>query len=550
MNSPSTKQVSELLHTDHFDAAAEAEPSSAGEPVAVSHIKLNLDQIHEFDKNPRRAPNAEYDLLKASLLKTGAVNVLLVVTRRPGESDYFPAAGGNTRLRILKELYAELKDDKYYWINCKFTPYQGEVALMVDHLSENDNRAEYIFIDRARALNDLYEQLKQETGNRLSQRMFIKQLMDMGYSKLSQTQFIRYQFATNLYDYIPQALDHGMGQRALDRLQEFRSTLKAFFVTACKSDPEVIERLESVFHVTLSEHDSEEGIDHDNVANALFALLAPSLEQYAPNKSPGEITALLGELWAKYQRNTGFSVSLENQSVSPVPHYRPERPGTLHEYTEAEINDLGHDLNGEADSDPLADAGSASSDGSQLEKPGQQHSGHADEDRQQHLNLLSIAHGHAKSLAAAYQLEHLVETFGKPRGYGFWIDLPDESQTLTGAKASAWWWLFELSAIAQALVKDAKLVYPDPKFGASRFAKMYRDVEEGRGGIDSEELDQMSVNRRHEAVYCQALRVIENQISRYHDHVKFLTDVPNSQYVALTGLVHAYRNINRHISSG
>lgn len=561
MNHPDAKQVSELLETDHFDAAAEmeTEPTSTGDPIEDSIVRLNLDQIHEFDRNPRRAPNAEYDLLKASLFKTGAARVLLVVTRRPGEDQYFPAAGGNTRLRILKELYARYKDEKYYWINCKFTPYQNDIVLMVDHLSENDNRAEYIFIDRARAICDLFDQLSEDAGGNLSQRKFIEQLGHMGYPRLGQTTFIRYRLAVNLYDHIPRALDAGMGPRPLDLLSEFRNTLTAFISSASRADPEISERMESLFHVTLSEHDSEEGIDHDAVADALFSLLAPSMEQYAPEMRADEITALLTKLWPRYQKNPGFTVSLENQSVTPVTRYRPELPipGTRHVYIDPEVHDPVPDRGGDEDStsfqppaptpdtEYLPEEDSGEPDLAPLLRSSNIRTPPA-ADRL--MQLLDNAHDHAKRLAQVHGLEPLVQKFDPPMGYGYWVDLPVEK--LDRPAASTWWWLFELSAIGQPLVKDPELVYPDLEFGASQFAGMYRHVEQGRGGISLAELDQMPVKKqRNEEVYRQALRVIENQVPRYHDHVFYLTAVPDSQYVLITNLLNAYRAINRHRSA-
>ncbi len=561
MNHPNVKQVSELLETDHFDIESEVdtEPSSAGDPITDSIIRLNLDQIHEFDRNPRRAPNAEYELLKASLFKTGAARVLLVVTRRPGEDQYFPAAGGNTRLRILKELYAKYRDEKFYWINCKFTPYQNDIVLMIDHLSENDNRGEYIFIDRARAICDLFDQLSEDAGGKLSQRQFIEQLSGMGYPRLGRTTFQRYRFAVNLHDHMPRALDAGMGARPIDRLSDFRNTLEAFIASASRSDPEISERMESLFHVTLSEHDSEEGIDHDAVASTLFSLLAPSMEQYAPEMRADEITALLTRLWSRYQQNPGFTVSLKSQSVTPVTRYRPESPGPRHVYIDTEVHDPVQDHAGEDEDStsfpppaptpdreylPEQDPGEPDHSPSGEQQPAREQQP-AGERWQRYVKLLDNAHDQAKRLAEVYGLEPLVQKFDQPMGYGYWVDLPVEN--LDRSAASTWWWLFELSAISQPLVEDPELVYPDPEFGTSQFATMYRQVEQGRGGISLAELEQMPGRKqRNEAVYCQALRVIENQVRRYHDHVKYLCDVPDSQYVLITNLLNAYRAINRH----
>ena len=176
-------KIVELLKTEHF---GDPDKPDAGDPVMETMMMLTLDQLVEYDGNPRRAPNAEYDNLKASYIKTGASNTLLVVTKRPGEEFYFPAAGGNTRLRVLRELWDEFRDEKYYRINCKFIPYSDDRKILVDHLNENDNRDGYIFIDRAKTIIGIKEGMDAETEKSpLSERSFVEQLRDMGYSKLS-----------------------------------------------------------------------------------------------------------------------------------------------------------------------------------------------------------------------------------------------------------------------------------------------------------------------------------------------------------------------------
>ena len=197
--------VIELLTSGHFGDQGINTPD-AGEPVMETMLVLTLDELVEYDRNPRHAPNAEYETLKASYLQTGASKTLLVVTRRPGEQHYFPAAGGNTRLRVLKELWEEFRDEKYYRVNCKFVPFQDDRKILIDHLSENDNRADYIFIDRARTVCEIYDDLDGEQEGTLSQRAFIQQLTELGYPKLSQTQLRRFQYAVKLYRYIPLAV--------------------------------------------------------------------------------------------------------------------------------------------------------------------------------------------------------------------------------------------------------------------------------------------------------------------------------------------------------
>jgi hypothetical protein len=83
---------------------------ASGDVLAL--VTLDVARIHPYEHNPRRAPNTEYDRIKASIRADG-LSQPLVVTQRPGETDYIVHAGGNTRLRILKELFEETGDRRF-----------------------------------------------------------------------------------------------------------------------------------------------------------------------------------------------------------------------------------------------------------------------------------------------------------------------------------------------------------------------------------------------------------------------------------------------------
>jgi len=158
-----------------------------------------------------------------------------------GKIPVLTGAGGNTRLRILKELWEETGNEKYFRINCKFVPWVDESQVLIDHLSENDNRSDYIFIDRAKGICELYERLESEEEGTLSQRAFISRMLDLGYPKLSRQQLLRFQYAVELYEYIPEALDGGMHLRAIDRLKDLLADLRIFMSAVGSGYPEISE---------------------------------------------------------------------------------------------------------------------------------------------------------------------------------------------------------------------------------------------------------------------------------------------------------------------
>ena len=75
--------------------------------------------------------------------------------RRPGEPHYRVAEGGNTVLRILKDLYETMQDPRFHTLQCLFEPWVSESETLIAHLVENDARGDLLFIDRARAVREL-----------------------------------------------------------------------------------------------------------------------------------------------------------------------------------------------------------------------------------------------------------------------------------------------------------------------------------------------------------------------------------------------------------
>ena len=104
----------------------------------------------------------------------------LPITRRPGQCHYRVAEGGNTVLRILKDLYEETQDPRFHTVQCLFEPWVSESETLIAHLVENDARGELLFIDRARAVSELRGLLEQEVGQKLSTRELHRDIAGAG----------------------------------------------------------------------------------------------------------------------------------------------------------------------------------------------------------------------------------------------------------------------------------------------------------------------------------------------------------------------------------
>jgi ParB family protein of integrating conjugative element (PFGI_1 class) len=208
--------------TDVSRALPRVSPNAAKRELEIRHFEIS--QIKTYEHNPRRAANAEYDRIKRSIRVDG-LSQPLVVTQRPGETDYVVHAGGNTRLRILKELFAETDDPRFGKVACWFRAWTQEADVLLAHLKENDLRGALTFLDKALAVADGKRLLEEETGgDKLSQSRLAELLTERGYS-LSQGLISQMTYAVGrLLPLMPQALENGIGRpqvarvRALDRV--------------------------------------------------------------------------------------------------------------------------------------------------------------------------------------------------------------------------------------------------------------------------------------------------------------------------------------------
>lgn len=252
---PTIEERIEKLRQGYFGPAREI---NEAEPIEPTPMLVAIDQIKEYDRNPRRERNPAYDLIKESIRQRGFSGAL-PITRRPGEALYMVAEGGNTVLQILKTLYAEAQDPRFHEIHCVFEPWVSESETLIAHLVENDARGELAFIDRARAVRDLRTLLEQETGAPLSATKLAGILRDRGYA-IDQPTISRldYTIAT-LLPAIPVALRAGMGRPAIERIRKLEKMLATFLADRGFAQP-AIDDARAWFLVCLARHDREDWV--------------------------------------------------------------------------------------------------------------------------------------------------------------------------------------------------------------------------------------------------------------------------------------------------
>ncbi|HHI71455.1 MAG TPA: hypothetical protein ENJ91_10665 [Rhodobacteraceae bacterium] len=266
-------------------------PSVIGsnEPVAPTRIVLDIDQIKEYEGNPRQEPNDRYHEIKASILADNIRNPL-VVTKRPGEDHYIPAAGGNTRIRIVRELWQETREERFKKLEAIFRPWISEEWVLISHLTENVLRGEMLFIDLARCIDRIRKEQEDKTG-RLSERQFVGFLSDQGFP-ISRRQCRRLLYAASLEKFIPQAIktfgathvDELVALEKNHRIEERRQlTADPFFEVLKKTDgPEFdLKRFKSVLDRTINQRLDKEGVSH----SAKDQAESPNLKNSIPKKN-------------------------------------------------------------------------------------------------------------------------------------------------------------------------------------------------------------------------------------------------------------------------
>lgn len=248
--------LEERVENIHQRFLAKNDGAKASDPTKHTLMALSILDIVEYDHNPRRERNAAYERIQASIRQRGFTGVL-PITRRPGDTLYMVAEGGNTVLHILKELYAETQDPRYARIQCLLEPWVSESEILIAHLVENDARGDLVFIDRAQAVHDLWSLLEHETGQRLSTRALASALRQRGYS-LDPTTISRINYAVEaLLPVIPRALRSGLGRPAIDRLRKLENQLIEFLKHRGK-DEHIIAQSRQGFLQCLAKHDNEE----------------------------------------------------------------------------------------------------------------------------------------------------------------------------------------------------------------------------------------------------------------------------------------------------
>jgi len=265
------------LRTERFDRAASARQALT-DPIVDTPMVVTLDELRPYELNPRIARNPKHDEIKTSIRERG-LDAPPAITRRPGESHFIIRNGGNTRLSILRELWAETKEERFFRIPCLFRPWsaRGEIVALTGHLAENELHGDLSFIERALGVEKARELYEQELGNSLSQRELARRLTADGYP-ISHSLVSRMQDTLrHLLPAIPTILYAGLGKHQVERLIALRKAASRVWERHAPAAQPTLD-FQTLFLDVLSCFDAEpDGFDARRVQDQLLKHMAKVL---------------------------------------------------------------------------------------------------------------------------------------------------------------------------------------------------------------------------------------------------------------------------------
>ncbi|WP_413728324.1 ParB family protein [Sodalis sp. RH19] len=235
----SPQDMAVKLMADGFTRTATV-ANTLSDPISDTPIIVTLDELRPYELDPRLTRNPLYEEIKASIHERG-LDAPPPITRRPDADHYIIRNGGNTRLAILRELWAETREARFFRISCLFRPWpdRGEIIALTGHLAEDELHGRLSFIERALGVERARELYEQETGKSPSQSELARRLKADGYpvpqphiSRMQET--IQY-----LLPAIPTVLFAGLGRPQIEQLTSLRRAGARAWESLCttKSSP-------------------------------------------------------------------------------------------------------------------------------------------------------------------------------------------------------------------------------------------------------------------------------------------------------------------------
>jgi len=243
-------------------------------------VDVTLDDFEPYEYNPRLVTNAKYAEIKDSIRAIGLENEFELTRRDPDDEKMIIRNGGGTRYRILRELWEETGEDRFYRFTLKYRPWGGELAALVSHASENENRGDLVFVERALNAKRITEELEKTLadGETLTLREKAARITALGW-RVNHSALTQFAYTTEtLLPLIPTALYGGLGRPKVEAIRKlvarFRPLVAALGAGGGEADDAAFTR---AFEQALGELDGDV-LEIDDVEHRLIERLAEHLD--------------------------------------------------------------------------------------------------------------------------------------------------------------------------------------------------------------------------------------------------------------------------------
>ena len=403
---PTDEQVQALLRAENFDPGIDL-PITGELPVTPTMMRLPIDQISTYERNPRKATHQKFEELVQSIIDKGGVINPISVTKRPGDDQFFVSAGGNTRLLAQKEAWERTRDNRLEKMNVMFNPFTDEANIVVDHLIENDMRSDNTFLEKAQAVYVVMEGVQGENPDRvISQRQWPEILKERYGYTVSRSALLRYLYALEkLYPFLPQALEAGMAVRQAEEIRKLETRVRKY----AEAMKVVESRMDLAFQQALRACDTSDGFTVAAVETALCSQLGMMTGVTPEDFEAGLVrfeSGITGVRPAPAGRSAPELVISNDQPTLPSIHASPDRMPPVRTADERE----GRDWGGAAAGHPDVQMPETSGNTSTLEEP---------------LTLSQrreAAFKHAQSIAETVMIRDCIKPLAA--GYGFYVEVP------------------------------------------------------------------------------------------------------------------------------
>lgn len=306
--------VSSLLNRPHFQANdAGAVPP---DPAIKTLVQVTLDQLVPYADNPRQTINPKYDEIKESIRHSGLDHAPNITRKHPTDP-YMIRDGGNTRLQILKELWEETGDQKFFVLKCMFHPFTDDLDMLVGHMRENEMRGSTLFIERAIAAVRIKEKLEAADQKSISTNALSKRITEMGWS-LDQANLNNMIYAhTTLFEVIPEALWSGIGIDRVKKIRKLLDSCRTFWQSVAKPDEGDFEVIWKHVFTALD----GDGFSVDKTEYELCAAMAAAL-----NSPPLSVTAEVQAIADGRSQGGHRPTHILDEAIPPLTNHKSPTP--------------------------------------------------------------------------------------------------------------------------------------------------------------------------------------------------------------------------------